>query len=250
MTTTYANGPGADLWNAPNAQYTDSFSGTSSANPIIAGAVAGLSGIAKQHGITISPKEMRELLTETGTPLSSPGKYIGTQPDMLRAAEKLLGAETPVEDVVVSDLKAGTISEQSSTLSFKVKATGKLKLDAKVTDSKGVKKGSANKQLNDNSMSIKIPLSSVTPGEYSLHYTATNTQGALIKQGKLTFTLNGGATAPKWDAKKTYDKACTEVSWDGKVWLNGWWVSGAKPGSGGEWGAWRVKGAKNMHAGC
>ncbi|CAO96329.1 S8 family serine peptidase [Erwinia tasmaniensis] len=250
VTTTYANGSGADLWDAPHAQYTASFSGTSSANPIIAGAVAGLSGIAKQHGVTISPKEMRELLTETGTPLGSSGRYIGTQPDMMRAAEKLLGAEIPTEDLAVSDLQAGPVMQQSSTLSFSAKATGKLQLDAEVIDGQGVRKGAIKQRLNDNSVIVKIPLASVTAGEYSLRYKATNDGGVLIKQDRLKFTLSAAPTAPEWDKKMTYGKACTEVSWDGKVWLNGWWVNGVTPGSDGEWGVWRVKGAQNMHAGC
>ncbi|CCP03712.1 Proprotein convertase subtilisin/kexin type 6 precursor [Erwinia amylovora Ea644] len=250
VVTTYANGRKADLWDAPNAQFTESFSGTSSANPIIAGAVAGLSGIAKQQGKTISPKEMRALLTKTGTPLNSPGKPVGTQPDMVRAAEELVGDDKPTQDLELSDLQAGPIVKESATLSFKVKAEGKLKLVAEVVNSKGVKKGSVKKQLNDNSATVKVSLSSVTPGEYVLRYTATNDQGMLIKQDSQKFSLSGAPSAPGWDKNKTYDKACTEVSWGGKVWLNGWWVKGTTPGSEGEWGAWRLKGAKNMHGGC
>lgn len=48
--------------------YTNSFSGTSSATPIVTGAVAGILGIAKAQGKVITPAEMRAALRATGTP--------------------------------------------------------------------------------------------------------------------------------------------------------------------------------------
>jgi hypothetical protein len=39
-----------------NDSYTATFAGTSSSNPIIAGVVASLSGIAKANGITVTPR--------------------------------------------------------------------------------------------------------------------------------------------------------------------------------------------------
>lgn len=252
VVTTYSGkGEDTDLWDAPNAQYTATFSGTSSANPIIAGAVAGLSGLAKQNDITLSPAEMRKLIMETGSPIDNSAKHVGTQPDMVKAAEKMLGEEgTPAEDLVVSDLQAGTISGESATVSFKVKASGKLALEAEVVDLQGVRKGSASKALNDNSMMVSVALSAVIAGDYFLRYSATNEQGTLIKQESLKFTLSGELAAPAWDPAKTYDKACTAVTHDGKVWMNGWWIKGTIPGSDGEWGVWRLKGASNMHSGC
>jgi serine protease len=48
--------------------YTDSFSGTSSAGPIVAGAVASLQGTVKEHfGFPIDARLMRDILNETGT---------------------------------------------------------------------------------------------------------------------------------------------------------------------------------------
>lgn len=80
-----------DLHRAVDAEYTGTFSGTSSANPIIAGVVASLSGIAKANGITVSPVKMREILQQTGTPLAAgDSARIGTQPDMAKAVEKIL----------------------------------------------------------------------------------------------------------------------------------------------------------------
>lgn len=50
----------------PSRKYTARFSGTSSATPIVAGAVAVVSSIAKENNRTISPKAMRAALRTTG----------------------------------------------------------------------------------------------------------------------------------------------------------------------------------------
>ncbi|MCC3704522.1 M66 family metalloprotease [Rouxiella badensis] len=55
---------------------------------------------------------------------------------------------------------------------------------------------------------------------------------------------------PAWDSAKTYTKSCVKVSYNGKVWLNGWWTRGEKPNNSGEWGVWRQEGSKNMHLSC
>lgn len=104
---------GGNLWNEPNAEYTKTFSGTSSANPIVAGATASLSGVAKANGITISPKALRQLLTETGTPLiNGDSSKIGTQPDLEKAIIKLLKdfseeEESEEEEIVNATLQNG-----------------------------------------------------------------------------------------------------------------------------------------------
>ena len=72
----------------PNQYYTDLFSGTSSAAPMVAGAAAILQGVQMAcGGDPLSPATVREILVETGTPQVDgpyPGK-IGPRPD-LRAA--------------------------------------------------------------------------------------------------------------------------------------------------------------------
>lgn len=75
--------------------YTRAFSGTSSASPIVTGAVACLQGLAKAKGMRIAPDNMREALRTTGSPQqgsnSAPvSQRIGRRPD-LRALMQSLG---------------------------------------------------------------------------------------------------------------------------------------------------------------
>ncbi|MGH9857161.1 MAG: S8 family serine peptidase [Acidobacteriota bacterium] len=56
-------GPDKDIW------YTDGFSGTSSASPIIVGALACVQGVLRANGKSpLSPVQIRELLRSTGSP--------------------------------------------------------------------------------------------------------------------------------------------------------------------------------------
>ena len=80
----------------PNRHYTFRFSGTSSASPIVTGAVACLQGVAKaRRGGPLTPAKVREILVKTGTPQEdSPGvpaasNHIGPQPDLVAAIGKL-----------------------------------------------------------------------------------------------------------------------------------------------------------------
>ncbi|TKK30007.1 hypothetical protein PspCFBP13528_16895 [Pseudomonas sp. CFBP13528] len=81
-------------WNRanPTSAYTHAYSGTSSANPIIAGAVASLQGVARAQKLgNISPKELRHILVATGHPPSDGNRTtIGVQPDLGAAIKKML----------------------------------------------------------------------------------------------------------------------------------------------------------------
>lgn len=70
--------------------YTNEFSGTSSASPIVAGAAVLLEGAAKQRGRVLRPAELRALLQRTGTPQAGNTKeHIGPRPDLSRALRDL-----------------------------------------------------------------------------------------------------------------------------------------------------------------
>jgi serine protease len=70
-----------------NFWYTGVFAGTSSASPIVAGAVANLQGIAlAQSGIPLPPLRILTLLVQTGSPqLGNTAEHIGPRPDLRQA---------------------------------------------------------------------------------------------------------------------------------------------------------------------
>lgn len=83
---------GRDLYSGgPNASYTQRFNGTSSAGPIVASAVAAVSGAAKARGTSLTPLQMRSLLVETGTPQVGNNGHIGPLPNLRAALDRLAG---------------------------------------------------------------------------------------------------------------------------------------------------------------
>lgn len=81
-----------DFW------YTATFSGTSSASPIVAGAVANLQGIAKKRGLLLTPTQIRTTLVQTGSPqLGNTTQHIGPRPNLRQAiAEQFSTIYLPV----------------------------------------------------------------------------------------------------------------------------------------------------------
>ncbi|MFF3459864.1 S8 family peptidase [Streptomyces sp. NPDC002730] len=78
------------------AWYTDTFSGTSSASPVVVGALAALQGILKAaHLAPMGPVQAREVLRRTGSPQQdAPGRpasqRIGNRPDIKAAVTELV----------------------------------------------------------------------------------------------------------------------------------------------------------------
>ncbi len=78
---------GGDL----NQAYTASFSGTSSASPIVAAACVAIQSYARAKlGRPLAPRELRDLLVQTGTPQADPeAGHIGPLPNLRAALERL-----------------------------------------------------------------------------------------------------------------------------------------------------------------
>jgi len=106
MTTGYGNSY-RDPDNPANASrwYTASFSGTSSASPMVAGAAANLQGIAlAQFGTLLDSSQMRTLLVTTGSAqLGNTSEHIGPRPDLFRAISELLGVVAVAVDIKPGD---------------------------------------------------------------------------------------------------------------------------------------------------
>jgi hypothetical protein len=91
-------GPVEDRW------YTDRFSGTSSAAPMVAGALACVQGVLRAAGRRpLSPYEARSALRETGSPQApaAPGgpiERIGSRPDIEKLIDWAMETARPVHD--------------------------------------------------------------------------------------------------------------------------------------------------------
>lgn len=90
--------------------------------------------------------------------------------------------------------------------------------------------------------------------EQLLKVTALVTAGAFSRKMEKEIVVpakeQGGGNAPAWDVGKTYAQPCNRVTYNGKIWLNGWWTSGDLPDNSGQWGVWRQEGDTNMHGSC
>lgn len=88
-------GTNKDLW------YTDQFSGTSSASPIVVGALGCVQGILRaRNRPLLTPDTARQLLRSTGSPQQdAPGRprtqRIGSRPDLLQMISRILPGGSP-----------------------------------------------------------------------------------------------------------------------------------------------------------
>lgn len=84
-----------------NMWYTDQFSGTSSASPIIVGALACVQGVLRARGrIPLTPARARDLLRSTGSPQqAAPGRpatqRIGNRPNLRQMIATVTGTVSP-----------------------------------------------------------------------------------------------------------------------------------------------------------
>src|SRR2546421_3488594 len=85
--------------------YTSTFSGTSSASPIVAGAALAVQGAAVAAGFRYGPLQMRDILGSNGTPTATAADRIGGMPDLRQILQNVLGlgADVYVRDYVGDD---------------------------------------------------------------------------------------------------------------------------------------------------
>jgi Subtilase family len=91
--------------------YTDRFSGTSSASPIVVGALGALQGVARAAGAPVTPAQARSLLRSTGSPQQDAparpsSQRIGNRPDLRQLIGRITKAkELKAEKVERKELK-------------------------------------------------------------------------------------------------------------------------------------------------
>lgn len=105
--------------NDVNQEYTDSFGGTSSASPIVTGALASLQGFYKNisgGSATLSALELRDLFMASGSPQAQSFKQIGVRPN-IQSAYNLLGGtiQGQINDVNGNPIEGVKIETASKT---------------------------------------------------------------------------------------------------------------------------------------
>ncbi|MCY1033157.1 S8 family serine peptidase [Corallococcus sp. BB11-1] len=70
--------------------YTSTFSGTSSASPIVVGAAISAQGVARANGRLLTSVQMRGLLRNNGTAQAADARQIGPLPDLAKALPKVI----------------------------------------------------------------------------------------------------------------------------------------------------------------
>ncbi|MEM7201710.1 MAG: S8 family serine peptidase [Planctomycetota bacterium] len=174
----------------PRQSYTSSFSGTSSATPIVTGVAMAMAGaVREQLGRQVSGLELRNLLRENGTPV--PGGSIGPRPDL----ERLLAA-LGLPDGLDLPVEAGL----GETLTAELTGTPGTPYAVAASTAKGfVDLGAAGRFLLDPSTAVVayfgvVPasgtqsLSADVPNVGALAQSTLYLQGALMTGGQLDLT--------------------------------------------------------------
>lgn len=100
--------------------YTDGFSGTSAASPIVTGAASSLIGVALAFGQPYgyrSSTEIRQILRDTGTPQAADARQIGPLPNLREAIDRVLDVR-PTADFTISCTGLPCTAESTSVDDF------------------------------------------------------------------------------------------------------------------------------------
>ncbi|WP_454668352.1 PKD domain-containing protein [Achromobacter kerstersii] len=221
-TTTWADGK-HDL-------YTLKYSGTSSANPIIAGSVAWLQSLARERGLgNIPPKTMRQILVDSGNPLPvvDPVRNIGVQPDLVRAAELLGG-----------DAMGGEPPQAYLTGPATAQAGDKVVLSAAKSSGKELSYAWSSQPaltfVKQGAEASFVAPESTQDVSYRISVKVTDAQGRTATthhgvQVKAKAAVGVCAKAPAWEAKKIYNVPNEAVSYKGKLYHQNYWNVDAAP---------------------
>jgi hypothetical protein len=157
-------GSNEDLW------YTDTFSGTSSASPIITGAVACLQGITKARGLAaLTPAQVRNCLRSTGSAQQdAPGRptsqRIGNRPDIRALVTCAIGKRKEVvkelakEVVKEKEVAKDVIKDKDKERIKEIKEVkeGKEIKEKELKEGKEIKEKDKDKDLIETKLTDKV----------------------------------------------------------------------------------------------
>lgn len=224
------------LYDEPDADYTATFSGTSSANPIVAGAVASLQGIALAADLgALDTATMRDLVVSTGYPmLNGDGNTIGTHPDLRAASDLLLdgGNSAPVvtlvDSVSVTEgetfyLEASASDPDGDSLSYQWTVPAGFTL----VDGSGATAEITAMQVDaTKEFSVQVE---VSDGELSSSDSTAVTVADSGGTGNCELVDPNASDYPAWSASSVYTGGDT-VSHNQLVWEANYWTQGNEPG--------------------
>jgi chitin-binding protein len=98
------------------------------------------------------------------------------------------------EEVEVSGVQVSQIQDGKANVSFDVSVKGEVTFEARVFNHEGNEKGYLQQNINDDRLSLTLPLKEVTAGHHMLKYFATNKEGQLIKQDVLNLQIEGATS--------------------------------------------------------
>jgi serine protease len=186
-----------DLYNGgSNATYTQQFSGTSSASPVVAGAAAVLSSIIETRtGTPATPGQIRSLLKSTGTPQdTSVAGQIGPLPNLERAIQALGGTGGSGGGTGGSDQTAPSIAAPQAVTAVGYQVTRgdgvPTTISWKASDASGIARYAV-KVSTDGRAWTDVTLASATTRSVTLN---------LISGHTYRFTVNARDGAGNWGA--------------------------------------------------
>lgn len=202
----------------PTTGYTHDYSGTSSSNPILAGVVASLQGVARANGLgNIPPKALRALLVTTGYPqINGNSSEIGVQPDLEAAIEKMLAARP--NRPPVGTLEGDSTVASGKTITFTANASDPdgdpfayswkppIGFTGAIGNTRSVNL-TAPTVSNDVSAMVNAEVSDGRGGVLPLHKQIT------VKAP----TEDSCGDIPKWDPARIYETYAEAVAYKGKV---------------------------------
>jgi serine protease len=183
-----------------NQWYTGTFSGTSSASPIVTGAAASIIGVSLADGQGYggrTPAEIRKILRDTGTPQVSDPRNIGPLPNLAAAIPRILDRK-PVASATINCPGLTCFADASASY-----------------DNQGIV--SYQWDWNDGSITGDGPITTHTysyEGFYYILLTVTDTQGQTSSTWLYAEVVDTGAVPPSApDLVATDSTSSVTLSW-------------------------------------